>query len=167
MIFGVNLVLQKENAVPDRIVACAATFDYPLNLCKGILLNKFPCLIDPVLDADDNDLLDLGISLEILDRVNDYRLTVNFKELLGDISPHSLPYTACQKDNVILHVLFLVELKKCVHEDLHVLLVSDCKSEPACESLLAAEDEDAVFFEKVCDLTACLVLRLDAYVAAF
>jgi hypothetical protein len=47
-------------------VAGITAFDDPFNLCKRILSDEFPGLVDPVLNTYDNDLFDLGISLEIL-----------------------------------------------------------------------------------------------------
>ena len=96
IIIRVDLVFQKEHTIANRIMSGTAAFYNPSHLGQRVFLNKRTKIVNPLRYTNNNNTLNLRITLESFGCMNNDRSSLYHNELLRNISLHSLPDTACQ-----------------------------------------------------------------------
>ena len=98
-----KLVAKEEDSVSRGIMRGVAASDNPLYLRDLVFVENFFQVIDPVFYAYNDDAVDILVSLEIFESVDNDWLIVQGEKLLGHGTAHSLSDSAGKDDRNVLH----------------------------------------------------------------
>ena len=98
-----KLVAKEEDSVSRGIMRGVAASDNPLHLRDLVFVENFFQVIDPVFYAYNDDAVDVLVSLEIFESVDNDWLIVQGEKLLGHGTAHSLSDSTGKDDCNVLH----------------------------------------------------------------